>query len=94
MQMEVCYSPGNSLCQGVFAKPLSFVKQTREQAVPQTEKYKNSVKATLSVLSFVPLQMKPEIFKKCSLKTQKIKQNNPNSSHCVLTYWLAEWGYY
>lgn len=62
MQMEACYSPGNSLCQGAFAKPLSFVKQTQEQAVPQTENYKNSVRATLPVLSFVPLQMISEIF--------------------------------
>lgn len=69
MQMEACYSPGNSFCQGAFAKPLSFVKQTQQQAALQTEKYKNSVRATLLVLSFVPLQKITEMFKKCSLKT-------------------------
>lgn len=70
-------APGNALCQGAFAKPLSFVKQIQEQAVLQTEKYKNSVRATLPVPSSVPLQMITEIFKKCSLKTQKIKAKQP-----------------
>lgn len=80
--MEGCYSPGNSLCQGAFTEPLSFVKQTQEQAVLQTEKYKNSVRATLLLLSFVPLWMITEIFLKCSLKTQKNKNKTTQFPLC------------
>lgn len=35
-----------------------------------------------------------KFFKNVALKDKKEKQNNPNSSHCILTYWLAERDYY